>query len=212
VTDAGGRSPLTREAIIAEARDLIRSDGLDHLSLRRLGSRLGVSATALYAHIDTKQDLLRAVAAGEFDRLVAAYGEVGSTDPLERIRFHSRTYVEYARAEPELFSVLFLFPPAQTSGQLPDDLVLPAATAAFSWAVAAVEDAIAAGQLATDDPLLLALTLWAGAHGVATVLRMGFGMPRSLEDQLVVEITDRILAGYQPAAMPERRPQVNTVK
>jgi AcrR family transcriptional regulator len=212
VTDAGGRRPLSREAIVAEAREMIRSDGLDQLSLRRLGRRLGVSATALYAHIETKQDLLRAVAAGEFDRLVASYGGVGSSDPLERIRFHSRTYVAYARAEPELFSVLFLFPPAQTSGQLPDDLVLPAATAAFTWALDAVHEAIAGGQLATDDPLLLALTLWSGAHGVATVLQLGFGLPRGLEDQLVDEITDRILAGYRPVSASPTRASVNTVK
>ena len=73
---------------------------------------------------------------------------------------------------------------------------LDAATDAFTWATAAVDDAIAAGLLVTDDPLLLSLTLWAGAHGVATVLQLGFGLPTDLEDRMVDDITDRILAGY----------------
>ena len=198
MTAPADRTPLTRDAIVAAARDLIRADGLEQLSLRRLGGELGVSATALYAHIDTKEDLLRAVAAGEFERLVASYEGASAEGPLDRIRFHSRTYIEFSRAEPELFSVLFLFSPAQTSGRLPDDAVLPAATAAFAWATAAVDDAIAAGQLVTADPQLAALTLWAGAHGVATVLRLGFGLPPEIEDAMVEEITDRILAGYAP--------------
>lgn len=193
------RPPLTRAAIVATARELIREAGVDQLSLRKLGSRLGVTATALYAHIETKQDLLRAVAAGEFARLLESYeASADLADPLDRIRFHSRTYVDFARAEPDLFAVLFVFAPAQTADQVPEAFVLSEATAAFSLAAEAIDDAIASGQLVTDDPQVLALALWSAAHGVASVLQLGLGLPRELEDRVIDEVTDRLLAGYRP--------------
>ena len=52
--------------------------------------------------------------------------------------------------------------------------------------------------LPSDDPLLVALTLWSGTHGVATVLQLGFGLPPELEDAMIDEVTDRLLAGYRP--------------
>ena len=56
------RPPLQRETIVEAARDLIITDGLEALSLRRLAGQLGVTAPALYAHVRDKQDLLRALA------------------------------------------------------------------------------------------------------------------------------------------------------
>jgi hypothetical protein len=54
-----------------------------------------------------------------------------------------------------------------------------------------------AGAIRADNPLLVALTLWSGAHGVATVLSLGLGLPTELEEAMTDEITDRILAGYR---------------
>jgi AcrR family transcriptional regulator len=196
---ATDRAPLQREAIIDEARELIVSGGLEALSLRRLASKLGVTAPALYAHVRDKQDLLRALASDEFDRLVERFELVDATDPVERIRAHGRAYVEHAREQPELFRVMFLFPPELAPADVPEDAPLPGATKAFSAAAGAVEEAVAAGQIVTDDALLVALTLWSGAHGVASVLQLGFGLPPELEDQMIDEVTDRILAGYRPA-------------
>ena len=67
------REPLQREAIIEAGRQLVVTGGLEALSLRRLASQLGVTAPALYAHVRDKQDLLRAIAEIEFDRLVARF-------------------------------------------------------------------------------------------------------------------------------------------
>lgn len=192
------RAPLQREAIVAAARELIVADGLEALSLRRLAATLGVTAPALYAHVTDKEDLLRAVAEGEFEALVATFDAVDAADPLERIRAHGRAYVAHARANPALFQVMFLFPPDLGPGSTAGADELPGATKAFAAAAAAVQAAIDAGQIASDDPLLVALTLWSGTHGVAEVLQLGFGLPPELEDAMVDEVTGRILAGYRP--------------
>ena len=61
--------PLTRESVIEAARRSIVADGLEAVSLRKLAASLGVTAPALYAYVDDKRDLLRAVAEREFQRL-----------------------------------------------------------------------------------------------------------------------------------------------
>lgn len=197
---AADREPLQREAIVQAGRDLVITGGLEALSLRRLASQLGVTAPALYAHVRDKQDLLRAIAEIEFERLVARFEAVDAIDPVERIRAHGRAYVEHAREQPELFRIMFLFPPEMIPADVPDDAKLPGATSAFAAAASAVEQAISSGALVTDDPLLLSLTLWSGVHGVATVLQLGFDLPPELEEAMIDDITDRILAGYRPGA------------
>ena len=57
-----GRAPLSREAIRDEALEIIDADGLAALSMRRLAQRLGVRASSLYGHYDTKDTVLDAIA------------------------------------------------------------------------------------------------------------------------------------------------------
>jgi len=190
------RAPLQREVIISTTRELIVSGGLEALTLRRLASHLGVTAPALYGHVKDKQDLLRALAEDEFDRLVARFAAVTATDPIERIRALNRAYVAHARENPEMFRVMFLFPPDLSVGDLPEGVELPGATRAFNGAAEAITAAIEAGAITSDDPLLVALTLWSAVHGVATVLQLGFDLPPELEDAMVEEVTNRVLSGY----------------
>lgn len=54
----GTREPLSRERIVREALALVDADGLEALTMRRLGERLGVEAMSLYGHVDGKQGLV----------------------------------------------------------------------------------------------------------------------------------------------------------
>jgi TetR/AcrR family transcriptional regulator, tetracycline repressor protein len=55
------REPLSREQIVVAAIRLIDRDGLEGLSMRRLGQELGVGATSLYWHVHSKEVLLALV-------------------------------------------------------------------------------------------------------------------------------------------------------
>jgi AcrR family transcriptional regulator len=59
---AGEHSGLSLEAIVAAAVELIDADGLGTLTMRRLAKRLHCSPMALYRHVATKHDLIRAIA------------------------------------------------------------------------------------------------------------------------------------------------------
>jgi TetR/AcrR family tetracycline transcriptional repressor len=68
--DAGaGVDPqrLSRDRIIDEAIALVDAEGVNALTMRRLGGRLGVEAMALYRYVNGREDLLE----GVVDRLVS---------------------------------------------------------------------------------------------------------------------------------------------
>jgi AcrR family transcriptional regulator len=52
---------LTLESVVLAAVDVIDADGVGALTMRRLATRLGCSPMALYRHVATKQDLIRAI-------------------------------------------------------------------------------------------------------------------------------------------------------
>jgi AcrR family transcriptional regulator len=56
------RRPLNRERVLRSALKLADRDGIDSLSMRRLGSTLGVEAMSLYNHVSNKEDLLDGLA------------------------------------------------------------------------------------------------------------------------------------------------------
>ncbi len=55
------RAPLTRAAITDAALHLIDQEGLEQLSMRRLAEALETAASALYAHVSGKAELLQLV-------------------------------------------------------------------------------------------------------------------------------------------------------
>ena len=56
------RLPLSRERVLRQAVDLADRDGIESLSMRKLGRELGVEAMSLYNHVANKDDLLDGLA------------------------------------------------------------------------------------------------------------------------------------------------------
>jgi AcrR family transcriptional regulator len=52
------RAPLTRQRVLEAALALVDSDGLEALSMRKLGAELGVEAMSVYKHVANKDALL----------------------------------------------------------------------------------------------------------------------------------------------------------
>jgi AcrR family transcriptional regulator len=53
------RETLTRQQIVQTAIELLDAEGLEGLSMRSLGARLGTAATAVYWHVKSKDNLVR---------------------------------------------------------------------------------------------------------------------------------------------------------
>ncbi|MGW4897158.1 TetR/AcrR family transcriptional regulator [Kitasatospora sp. NPDC004240] len=68
------RLPLSRERIAEAALAVVDAEGLDALSMRRVGQELGTGAASLYAHVGSKEELIEQV-------LDLVYGEIELEPP-----------------------------------------------------------------------------------------------------------------------------------
>lgn len=114
------RRGLTREAILAEALTLVDAEGLDALSLRVLGKRLGVSQTAIYRHVPDKAALLDGLAEQIWSEALSSFdGRVAQEAPADwraASCAYARTLLSALRAHPNVV-VLMLTHPISTPGQ-----------------------------------------------------------------------------------------------
>ena len=179
--------------VVARAVEIIDEGGAGALSLRSLARGLGVSAPALYNHIQSKDDLLRLVAGEGYAELAERWRTLDPTDHEARIRASCHAYVAFALERPGLFALMFRYRPAFIEG--PGEIEDPAATAVFEEALAVIERASADGLLNRAPPLELAIGLWAASHGVATVLSMSPDLAKEL--WLLDLVVDGLLAGWK---------------
>ena len=155
-----------RRALLDEALATIRAEGVDGLTLREIGARVGVSRTALYRHFADKRALLAAVATEGFrplrQQLITAWEDGGRG----RSAFDSMgvAYVRFAVANPSHYRVMF-------GGFVDPKACEPELAAEAAGAFQALVDALAALQhdasVRGDETVQMARFVWAVVHGVA---------------------------------------------
>jgi TetR/AcrR family transcriptional regulator, tetracycline repressor protein len=99
-----GRAPLDRTRIAQEALRIIDADGLEQLSMRRLGAELGVEGMAIYHHFQNKAELLDGVLELLLEELEVPPDGEGTA--LERLRRLFEGTREVAIRHPHAFLLL----------------------------------------------------------------------------------------------------------
>lgn len=97
-----GPRKLSREKIFEAAIELLDEEGLDALTMRRLGERLGVEAMSLYNHVRNKAELFD----GIHDALLGTmHPHFGNFDPAEDMRSLAHAFREMLRAHPNALTI-----------------------------------------------------------------------------------------------------------
>ncbi|AHH95447.1 hypothetical protein GCM10010174_59630 [Kutzneria viridogrisea] len=105
----GGRKPLlSQESILAAAVRVLGAEGLDALTMRRLGTELGVAAMSLYRHVPNRDALLALVVNELFARAMEAVRVDGGV--ARRLTELARAYREVLLAHPGAVPLLATHP------------------------------------------------------------------------------------------------------
>jgi len=163
-----GEGAALRAELLRAAMDLLRETGdADAVSVRAVAQRVGVSVPSLYLHFADKQALLDAVCEEVFAQLDTALRDAAreADDPFDALRRQGVAYVRFAREHPEHYRLVMMTSHAGSEHSV-DELL---ATGAFAYLVESVQACVDAGVL-VGEPVDLALSLWASAHGVAALL------------------------------------------
>lgn len=162
-----GSGEQLRPEIIQAARKLMAAASTaDDVSIRAVANAVGVSAPSIYLHFADKQELITAVVIDVFEELDRAMVAAGTdaASPLDRLLAYGLAYVSFGLHHPEHYRLATMDPCAS-----PDvDMML--ANGCFVHFRSAVEECIAAGDLAAGDSLATTIELWAAAHGITALL------------------------------------------
>ena len=158
-----------RRALLDEALRTIQTHGVEHLTLRTVGERLGVSRSALYRHFADKQSLLAAVGKEGFRKLRQTITDAWEQNGRGRAGFQAmgKAYVQFAVAHPSHYRVMF---GGFVESAPKDDHFVAEAKAAFQVLVDALVEQQNAGDIRRDDPVLMGRFVWALVHGTAMLL------------------------------------------
>lgn len=159
-----------RAELIQAGLAIVEEEGVDTVSLRAVARRANVSHSAPYHHFSNKAELLAALAAAGFERLVAEIRteteRIAPAQPIEQLRVLGRTYMNFAAANPSVFRMMFRPELTQPS----EHPVLQGAEAlAFSTLMEIIIACQQQQQLPSGDPFTLAVCAWSAVHGLSTL-------------------------------------------
>jgi AcrR family transcriptional regulator len=117
------REPLSRELLVRTALRIVDEEGLDALSMRRLGSELGVNPMAAYHHFPNKAALLDGVV-----EAVMAEIDLGVDDPdlpaEERLVTAAKEYARVLFAHKNTLPVVLGRGPSTPASMAPVELMV----------------------------------------------------------------------------------------
>lgn len=184
----------SRDAIVAAARAILETDGLDAVSMQAVAERVGVRAPSLYKHVADRTALLRAVTeAVAHDLSVTLAPKRPAGDARDDLRAIARRFRAFVGTHPAGYGLLFT---RLGPGALPDDRVL----AALGEPIVAVT----ARLVGPDRALDAARTFVAWAHGFTSLEQAGgFRLGGDLEAAYANGI-ELILAGISAPGSARR--------
>jgi AcrR family transcriptional regulator len=96
------REPLTRERVISTALRIMDEEGLESVTMRRIGRELGVEAMSLYNHVSDKDDIL----SGICEHVLADFRVPDAEDWAEAARLGAREYRRLLRSHPNVITLM----------------------------------------------------------------------------------------------------------
>jgi AcrR family transcriptional regulator len=169
-----------KEALLRAALELIAQKGPAGFTFAEAARWAGVSPAAPYRHFRDRDELLANVALrgfAQFEAALARAWDEGRPDVFFALDRLGRAYLDFARSEPAYYSAMF-----EAGIPLSDNPELrEAGDRAFGVLRAAAEKLC--GQVTAPNrppALMVALHIWAMAHGIASLFGRGDAARRAL--------------------------------
>jgi AcrR family transcriptional regulator len=168
---------LARERILDEALSIISEFGFAHFSMRKLASRLGMTATTIYNYYSSKDELYLMILTKGFQELVTSFRKINSAikDPHEKFRTMVRSYIDFGINKAHYYNIMF----TSDAPKYLDYVGTPIEQVAYFEKETAIQliaitsevayELVDHAQVPQDIIRLLILRLWTSLHGIITL-------------------------------------------
>ncbi len=160
--------------IIETTKELYHEGGLKAISMRKIGARLDLSATAIYRHFKNKEHLLIAVFEEGFKAFTEfLWDSLAGETPLERLRSTGEAYLRFALEEPLYYQVLFMVPMQHLGYKAMPETAKEELHRAFLFLVDRVRECIDQGSFKEGAAETIAVAIWGHSHGLVSLYLNG---------------------------------------
>lgn len=154
---------FTREEIVQAALEIARTEGMDAITARSLGAKLGSSPKPIFGFFANMEEVHRAVLAAAKKRYgMYVMGGLRQTD-MPAFKGVGTAYIRFAIEEPKLFQLLFMTNPAQETKSAH---ILPVIDDQYEQILLSVREGYG---LNVQDAQNLYRHLWVYSHGIAVL-------------------------------------------
>jgi len=162
-----------RRQILDASRQILIEQGYGALSLRRIASMIGCSATAIYLYFDNRDALVHSLIDEGFDLLYDRVASAAASprdphDALDGLRRIAWEYIAFGLENPEYYEIMFLLNPREMA-RFPTEKYRRAARSMEPFADE-LRAGIAAGRLRAVDPRGFVNVVWASLHGGTAIV------------------------------------------
>lgn len=165
-------APEQRATILAAAIQLLRNDGPNGLTVRKVANAAGCSTTGVYTWFGGKNELVDAIFISGFESFREALTSATNTPGLDSLVALGVEYRCWAHAHPTEYQVMFA---RVVPEHAPSDQAQAAALAAFAVLVDVVETNRSAARIGHVDTELFTCHFWATVHGHIMLDLCGLG-------------------------------------
>ena len=186
-----------RASLVEEAAAMISEGGAASVTMRAIGSRLGVSRAAPYRHFPDKTALLVAVAVEGFKRLNHRLQSSDTGTPqssVERLRSMGEQYVRFALEHPAHYRLMY---GREALARQDQPELREAAGALLEHLIGVIRIHQQRGEIEAEDPRAQAYVAWSAVHGLASLLIEGQIDPNVDVDELIRQTTETLLDGMR---------------
>ncbi len=154
------KAKFTREQVVSAALDIIRDKGVNELTARALGKKLGSSACPIFTVFENMEEVMSETVKGAY-RLYDKYIARGLQE-TPAFKGVGMQYIAFAIEEPKLFQLLFMTEKEQNPTM---ENVLPVIDANYPFILLSVK----AYGLSDENAERLYRHLWVYSHGIAVL-------------------------------------------
>lgn len=190
------RNSGLKEQILNASRLLLSQEGYRNFSLRKVARDVGVSATSVYLHFDSKDHLIHTLMEESIDYLNGKLEEVSirKLEPIQKLQALAYEYVSFALQYPKEYQILYMAGTGEMA-RYPKDKFRKVRQG-YEIVTRAIEEGVDRGLLDETQPRITAYTFWAQLHGVMSVVLSRRLDNRIDRNEFIEQAIDHIIYGF----------------
>jgi AcrR family transcriptional regulator len=180
-----------RSSILATAWQLVKEEGWQSLSIRKIADAIEYSVPVIYDHFENKEDILLQFGKDGFDLLTKKLQQAKkkSDDPAEQLRLMANAYWSFASRNKEYYQLMFGLGVAncETKKCIPEESVFR------QLVMEPINEILAKSKKKGVNPCLKYHTFWSVIHGLISMKMLSYA---EVADELNKLVLDDAIEGF----------------